>query len=136
MLKFLRIGIVLVACFVMWIKPNSGIDFFRSLIILSMGYGYDYCSVRKAGLIKNNSYQINLGTIGATISLVFFIIGLAGLIGGLTVNLKNPTVMITSSDSLMMDISFPLQWLLLALTVFPTLAGFEFFGEVQENGGV
>ena len=37
MLKFLRIGIVLVACFVMWIKPNSVIDFFPQFNYLVYG---------------------------------------------------------------------------------------------------
>ena len=87
MLKFLRIGIVVFACFVMWFTPNSGIDFFRSLIILSMGYGYDYCSVRKSGMMKNDSYHVNLGMVGAVVSLIFFLIGL--LSGGLIINYDN-----------------------------------------------
>ena len=136
MLKFLRIGIVVFACFVMWFTPNSGIDFFRSLIILSMGYGYDYCSVRKSGIMKNDSYHVNLGTVGAVVSLIFFSVGLAGLSGGLVINLKDsPPIMVTASDSLMTDITFPLKWLLYAINIFPILTGFEFFGKVRGNGG-
>ena len=131
--EFLRIGIVVFACFVMWFTPNSGIDFFRSLIILSMGYGYDYCSVRKSGMMKNDSYHVNLGTVGAVVSLIFFLIGL--LSGGLIINLSESPVMITTSDSLMTDVSFPLKWLLYAINIFPILTGFEFFGKVREDGG-
>lgn len=101
-----------------------------------MGYGYDYCSVRKSGIVKGDSYLVKLGTVGAVVSLMFFFIGLAGLSGGLVVNVEETPVMITASDSMMMDISFPLEQLLTALVVFPVLAGFEFFGEVRENGGV
>ena len=135
MLKFLRIGIVFFACFVMWFTPNSGIDFFRSLIILSMGYGYDYCSIRQSGMMKNNSYHSKLGTVGAVVSLIFFLIGLAGLSGGLIIKLTESPIMITTSNSLMTDVSFPLKWLLYAINIFPILTGFEFFGKVRENGG-
>lgn len=135
MLKVLRIGVVLFACFVMWFKPNSGIDFFRSLIILSMGYAYDYCSVRKEGLISGDSYHVILGTIGVVVSLVFFSVGLAGLSGGLIVEFDKVPIRITTSGLMMLKASFPLEWLLYALSIFPILARFEFFGEVRENGG-
>ena len=135
MLKFLRTGIVLFSCFVMWFTPNSSIDFFRSLIILSMGYGYDYCSIRNSGIMSKDAYQIYLGTFGATISLAFFIMGLMGLSGGLVIELDKSPVMIIASDSLMMDVAFPIKWLLFSLVIFPILTGFEFWGEVRRNGG-
>ena len=135
MLKFLRIGVVLFACFVMWLKPNSGIDFFRSLLILSMGYGYDYCSMRNVGLMKSDSYHVILGTVGAVILFIFFFVGLVGLSGGLIVEFDRVPIRISTSELMMLHASFPLEWLLYALNIFPILTGFEFFGEVRENGG-
>ncbi len=129
MLKFLRIGIVIFTCFVMWFKPNSSIDFFRSLVILSMGYGYDYLSIRKRGQMKHDCYQVILGTIGATVSLMFFAVGLAGLSGGLIIKLEEVPILISSSDLMIMHVAFQLEWLLLALIIFPMLAGVEFFSE-------
>lgn len=139
MLKFLRIVIVLFVCFVMWFRPNSSIDFFRSLIILVMGYGYDYSSVLLSGRIQKDLYQIRLGAIGTAISILFFIVGLAGLSGGLIMqfetNSEASSITIMNSKLLMMDISFPMEWLLKALVIYPVLAGAEFWGEFRENGG-
>lgn len=139
MLKFLRIVIVLFVCFVMWFRPNSTIDFFRSLIILVMGYGYDYSSVLLSGRIQKDLYQIRLGAIGTAISILFFIVGLAGLSGGLIMqfetNSEASSITIMNSELLMMDISFPMEWLLKALVIYPILAGAEFWGEFRENGG-
>ena len=139
MLKFLRIVIVLFVCFVIWFRPNSSIDFFRSLIILVMGYGYDYSSVLLSGRIQKDLYQIRLGAIGTAISILFFIVGLAGLSGGLIMqfetNSEASSITIMNSELLMMDISFPMEWLLKALVIYPVLAGAEFWGEFRENGG-
>lgn len=139
MLKFLRIVMVLFVCFVMWFRPNSSIDFFRSLIILVMGYGYDYSSVLLSGRAQKDLYQIRLGAIGTAISILFFIVGLAGLSGGLIMqfetNSEASSITIMNSELLMMDISFPMEWLLKALVIYPVLAGAEFWGEFRENGG-
>lgn len=139
MLKFLRIVIVLFACFVMWFKPNSGIDFFRSLIILTMSYGYDYSSILVLGRTQKDLYQIRLGYIGAVVSILFFMIGLAGLSGGLIMRFgtesDTSSITIINSELLMMDISVPVEWLLKTLAIYPILAGAEFWGEFRENGG-
>ena len=135
MSKFLRVFIVLFTCMVMWLKPNSGIDFFRSLIILSMGYGYDYWTIREAGMTDSDSYLVNLGTVGVVISLLFFSISLAGLGGMLVIRLEETPITIVNSDLMMTDISFRLTSLVMMLNVFPILAGFEFWGKVRESGG-
>ncbi len=56
MLKLVRVAITLFACYVMWFTPASGIDFFRSLIILSMGYVYDYYSIKNVAVNNGDTY--------------------------------------------------------------------------------
>ena len=78
MLKLVRVAITLFACYVMWFTPASSVDFFRSLIILSMGYLYDYYSLKNSAVIDGDVYNIRVGWLGTIVGLLFFSISLAG----------------------------------------------------------
>ncbi len=134
MLKFFRILIVCCACGVMWLTPNSSSDFFRSLIILSMGYAYDYGSMFAASQTRSDWYHIILGAIGTAVSVMFLVIGLAGIGDILVIDLK--TFMITNSKLLMAKFALSFYWLLYALMIFPLLTGFEFFGVIMSVGKI
>lgn len=133
MLKLVRVAITLFACYVMWFTPASGIDFFRSLIILSMGYVYDYYSIKNVAVNNGDTYGRTLGWIGTVIALFFFGVGLAGLSGGFVIFLDNEPFMVSSSDKVMFQCSFRLKWLLISLVAFPILAGFELWGELKNR---
>lgn len=133
MIKLVRVAITLFACYVMCFTPASGVDFFRSLIILSMGYAYDYYSIKNFAVGIGDKYNKVLGWVGAVVALIFFLFGLAGLSGGFVISLDKEPFMVNSSDKVMFRCSFPLEWLLMSLVAFPILAGFELWGTFRNR---
>jgi hypothetical protein len=132
--KVIRIAIVALSCWIMWLQPSSNIDFFRSLLILSLGFAYDYWSVCSVGITEDEGWHKIFGGVGTLIAVIFCLIAVGGLIGTLTLNMSNESFYISNTNKMMLKISFSLDGLLEALsTIFPILACGEMWGEFRRT---
>ena len=132
-LRFLRVFIVFGTYFVMWMLPSSDIDFFRSLFILSLGFVYDYWSIRDIGVKQNVRYQEWLGIVGALIAGAFCLIAFLGLIAALTLDLTGDIPYIRSTDKFLFNIAWQLDYFLYVLSIFPFLAVCEIWGDIKRR---
>lgn len=118
---------------IMWMTPSSDIDFFKSLLILSLGFAYDYWSIRTVGVLESNSDYILLGTVGAFLACCFCLFSVFDLFGALTLALNNEPIMICTTNRFMLHTQINLDYFLYVLSAFPMLACGEIWGEYSRH---
>ena len=132
-LKGYRIVFVTLAYCLMFIKPASSQSYFTGLLIFAAGLVYDYFSIYVTGKFENDTYHKYLGLIGGILAIIYLIISLFGLTDVIELNIGGKNILVESSSDLIFSFGVNLNILLVILSVFVFLAGFEMYGEHKRN---
>lgn len=133
--KIFRIVFICIAYAIMWIKPDSTLGFFRSLFVLTSGFVYDYWSLCAIGIEEDDKYHQWLGGIGCALAVSFLALSVFPLMG-LAELVMGDNVLIKNTSMFMVNFEFNLNIVLIILTIFPFLAGFEIYGEHRRFSNV
>lgn len=99
-IKFFRVGIVFISCYLVTNNPSTAESFFSSLFILTAGYAYDYYNFMQT--TKKNSGLIKIfGLIAFSWSFISCVFSICGLLNIVTVDFS--TLMLTSKNWLIPD---------------------------------
>lgn len=95
--------VVLISCTAVVYKPSIGLEFFRNLLVLSTGIGYDFWSTYLIRTQENNQIGQGINLIGVIFFIIEFIISVFGLFNILEIDFNQEPHMIKTSNLIIFD---------------------------------
>ena len=112
-----HLSAVFVSCVIVNIRPLDGFEFFRSLIVLSAGMGYDFWTMAQTGQRFGAKWYRRAGIVGFVFFFLLFWIGVLGLTRILELS-ASMTELSTTNLSIV-QISIPFQGVVHAILILP-----------------
>lgn len=97
--------------------PSNGFEFFRSLIVLSAGLGYDFWTMAQMGEKHESKWYKWSGKLGFVLFFVLFLIGVMGLTGILELDID--VMQLSTSCHSVIQFSIPFQWVVCIISFVP-----------------
>ena len=120
-LKGIRILVITIGVFVLFMTPSSSVGFFTSLLIFSSGLAEDYWNLYYTGVVNRENNQKRIAKIGGVLSGIYVLISFLGLISILTVSksLVDSQYIVSVGENMMFQsFSFSIWWILAPLGLF------------------